>query len=413
MIIVNPPPCRSLDVVNQMRTRPFRRTVAFACADRFGPAKQILWMALFLLAIAPSVLLSQDIIEATHPWTSADLTSFEQLWTLQKSEIRSATIEFRFILVGPNYLQDVSYEAFQSRLDKYFDAGGTPEAEQELVEGVISRPPPGSQAGYDMVFRCDGARTYERMAIESAAVEQVYDGKNFVRSDDRNRQTDVYDKEPSLFRHELTTFRMTVPPKMASALRDTPEKLTTARLSEDLFEAVSKMKSGTSHVRFQINTATGDLHRFTLESRPDGAVERELRQSRFTSHVDAISFPYLTVACRYQSGKLNSLHLRIVKTAEFNTTTDDETFRVSVPPGTTIVDHTRPTHVQSVQVRRNNDPKPVDAVEFVVSTHIESNAPPKPGAPPGTRTIFVWVNLAMLIALVTVCGVSAIRHRKQ
>lgn len=376
------------------------------------PRYWITFFALFLQTAAPTLVLSQEKAESTSPWATADLAYFEQLWASQKSEIKSATIEFRFILVGPNYLQDVSYEAFQLRLDKYFEAGGTPEAGRELFEGVASRPPPGSLAGYEMVFRCDGAKTYERMGTDAAAVEQVFDGKNFVRSDDLNRQTDVYDKEPSLFRHQLATFRMTVPPKMASALRDTPEKLTTARLSEDLFEAVSKMKSGTSQVRYQIDSATGDLHRFTLESCPDGAVEREWRQARFKSHGDAISFPYLTVACRYRSGKLNSLHVRIIKTAEFNTASDNETFRVSVPPGTTVVDHTRPTHVQSVQVRRNTQSTPVDALEFVASTHVELSVPRQSGATSAMRTIFVWVNLGILLSLVSACGVRAIRRKK-
>lgn len=382
-------------------------------SDSSGSVVTVPTVALFIFALSASPLFSQDANELAHSWDTSDLTYFEQLWTLQKSEIQSATIEFRFILLGPNYLREVSYELLQSRLDRYIDAESSPQAEQEFLESVVSHPPPGTQSGYDMVFRCDGAKTYERMATENAAVEQVFDGKNFVRSDDRNRQTDVYDREPSLFRHELTTFRMTVPPKMALALRETPEKLSTTRPGEGVLEVLSaNMKSRTSQVRFRIDSATGDLRRFTLESCPDGVVERELRQARFTSHRESILFPHLTVACRYGAGKLTSLQIRIVKSAVFNAGNDEGAFRASVPPGTTVVDHTKPTHVQNVQVWRSTESTPVDALEFISKKHIESPSLSERHSLVGSRWLLLGVNLCALLMLVTFCVLSAIRRKK-
>ena len=304
----------------------------------------------------------------------------EALWTAQREEIVTAKVRFRFFRTGSDL-----YPLTPTQVRAAFtevNLSANPQNIAAFIKKLSSRAVTGDPWA-KLEFTQDGKKTRERGSSDSS-VDNVFDGDSHFDVANSGRQVTVYPPGGGPGRLSMDTFRPAPHHSKDYSITGTSQ---------------SGVKVSNGQVQFLVDSKNGLVASSTQYDK--GVVIEEFLSQGSVTYPGGVAVAPASGRFRYDKGVLVFAEAVAIEDADFNSKLPDDSFRVSVPVGTTVVDSRFGKPVVSVATT------PLADVSKAVNSNLRQPTVPLPSSE-ATRQWPTWSVAIIVAGVVVVCGLSAV-----
>jgi len=300
-------------------------------------------------------------------------------WSAQQSEIATGYFKYRLFRTGGD-LAPLSCKQLRHLVESV-NLAAHPDQLKTVIDGAQKTPikaePPWSV--FESFFEGQKVRENDKSGASSI---QVYDGDEKIEYDMLNKHVTLL--SPGISKRYVKSLR---------EFRFVPNPSPESYSIQDRGPSLISLRQGSSTL--VVDGSTGAVHRYTASS-ADGKVTREISQSNFVTYPGGIIFPSLRIESTYDGSEtLQWISISWIEEARFNTDLPKETFALSLPANTKILDERDSEHVRTFRTN--------EQISDVVA-YIRSQIQPET-LPARSRFSMWWVLAASALAIMVVLGV--------